>query len=284
MKESTYIIKTSVGLIAFNEPKIMGIVNLTPDSFYANSRVIEMNKVVNRVGKMIEEGADIIDLGAISSRPGAEEPSISEELDRLTGPLMAVRAAFPDILISVDTYRVEVLRSCIDLRIDLVNDISGGRHEEEFLDTVARADLPYILMHMLGKPKDMQKKPQYDEVVLDILKYMDERIQLCRSIGIKDMIIDPGFGFGKSIEDNYRLLGGLSSFKMFDVPIMVGLSRKSMISSVLETTSDNALNGTSALHMIALQNGANILRVHDVKEAMECKTLWKTYRQATCSH
>lgn len=277
MRNATNIVRTPTGIIDLSEPKIMGVVNLTPDSFFADSRVKDLDMVVNRVGKMIEEGAHIIDLGAFSSRPGSKAPSVSEELDRLTGPLMAVRAVFPDIPISIDTFRTEVIEACADLRIDLINDISGGRFDEEFLQSVADTGLPYILMHMQGTPGDMQHKPQYEDVTLDIMKWMDLRLAECDRLGIKDILIDPGFGFGKSLSDNYTLLARLPSFAIFDRPILVGISRKSMIYKTLNLTPEDSLNGTTALHMLALHNGASILRVHDVAEAKQCIDLWRIY-------
>ncbi len=275
MSERHKVIKGISGLMSLEHPKIMGIINITPDSFYSGSRKMQIGQVVRQVDKMVSEGVDIIDLGGMSSRPGAEEPSVSEELDRIIGPLMAVRAAYPDLWISIDTYRTEVLQACIDLRIDMVNDISAGQKDEQFLKLVASTGLPYVLMHMQGNPLIMQDHPSYDDVVLDILKFLDQRYSYCRSLGIEQVIIDPGFGFGKQQSDNYRLLKNLSSFKILDSPILVGLSRKSMIYKPLNIAVDEALNGTSALHMIALNKGAKILRVHDVKEAKECIDLWQ---------
>ncbi len=255
----------------------MGIINLTPDSFYAKSRSLDIGRIVARAGKMIEEGADIIDLGAVSTQPGSQAPSISEEIDRMIGPLMAIRTSFPEVLLSVDTYRAEVLRHCLDARINLVNDISGGTMDDDFLDVVASSGLPYILMHMQGSPLTMQDHPQYDELVLDLLKFFDRKIHFLRQKGIDEIVIDPGFGFGKTVADNYELLRHLGSFKILDKPILIGLSRKSMIRKVLKCNADQALNGTTALHMMAIQNGANILRVHDVSEARQCVTLWEAY-------
>ena len=262
-------------------PRVMGIINLTPDSFYRASRTLDIGNVVDRVGAMIEDGADMIDLGAASTRPGSISPSVTEEIDRITGPLMAIRAAFPDLFISIDTFRSEVLKSCLDARINLVNDISAGSLDAKFLETVAESRLPYVLMHMQGNPRSMQENPEYEDVVLDIVKRLDRQIHLCQEIGIAELIVDPGFGFGKSVSDNYRLLANLSSLKIFDFPILVGLSRKSMIYKPLDSKPENALNGTTALHMIALQNGASILRVHDVKPAKECIKLWTLLKEET---
>ena len=275
MGNKSIVLQGNSGLMNLSSPKVMGIINLTPDSFYSESRAMQINQVLSQVDDMINEGADIIDFGAVSTRPGASEPSVAEELDRLIGPLMAVRAAHPNLWISVDTYRSKVLHECLGLKIDVVNDISAGRMDNEFLNMVAQSGLPYVLMHMQGRPQTMQSNPKYEDVVLEILKSLDEKSHHCRSVGISQIIIDPGFGFGKTIADNYKLLKNLSSFKMLDMPILVGLSRKSMIYKALETSADKALNGTTALHMEALNNGASILRVHDVKEAKECISLWQ---------
>lgn len=252
---------------------VMGIVNITPDSFFKGSRAQTVEGCLSKVEKMISDGVDIIDLGGMSSRPGAEELSVEEECLRLIEPLEAIRSSYPDLLISIDTYRTGVLEACLPYNINMINDISGGRLDEGFLPLVAKSKLTYVLMHMQGAPRVMQIKPTYDDVVLDILKYTDERIHFCNTLGIHDIIVDPGFGFGKTLEDNYKLLNGLGAFKIFDMPIMVGLSRKSMIYKALDTDATDALHGTTALHMIALQHGAKILRVHDVKEAVHCVKL-----------
>ena len=258
-----------------SSPKVMGIINLTPDSFYSGSRSMQIDHVMAQVDQMIHEGVDIVDFGGMSTRPGASEPTVSEELDRLISPIMAVRAAHPKLWISIDTYRSEVLKECLDLKIDIINDISAGKMDEGFLDLVAESRLPYILMHMQGQPKNMQFNPTYEDVVLDVLKSLDEGYHRCLKLGISQVIIDPGFGFGKSQKDNFRLLKNLGSFKILDLPVLVGISRKSMIHKSLNISADQALNGTSALHMEALNNGASILRVHDVKEAKECIKLWQ---------
>lgn len=280
MQTSNLTIKGSKGLMTLDMPLVMGIVNVTPDSFYPDSRSENIEQTLEKVEQMVEDGVDIVDIGGMSSRPGAEELSIDEEINRLVGPLAAVRKRFPSLWISVDTYRTEVLSACLDHDIDIINDISGGRLDENFLDKVAESQITYVLMHMQGAPRVMQYNPTYEDVVLDILKYVDERLHLCKSKGITDVIIDPGFGFGKTLSDNYALLKGLGSFQMFDRPVLVGLSRKSMIYKPLQTSSTSALNGTTALHMAALDRGANILRVHDVKEARECITLWTLLKNA----
>jgi len=239
-------------------PLVMGIVNITPDSFYPDSRTQTIDQTLEKVSKMIEQGVDIVDIGGMSSRPGAEELSVDEEIARLLGPLEAIRKEHPSLWISVDTYRTDVLEACLDHNIDIINDISGGRLDESFLGKVAESGITYVLMHMQGAPRVMQYNPTYEDVVLDIMKYTDERLHFCKSI--------------------YRLLKGLPSFQVFEKPVLVGLSRKSMIYKPLEIDSSEALNGTTALHMSALERGVSILRVHDVKEAKECITLWQNLK------
>ena len=280
MIERMISIKGPGKILDLTHPVIMGIVNLTPDSFYAKSRAMDMGLVVEKVGKMIEEGAKIIDLGAVSTRPGSVPPTVAEEMNRLTAPLMAIRAAFPEILISVDTFRADILKSCLDIGINVINDISGGEMDEHFLEVVAESKLPYVIMHMQGLPINMQDDPKYDDIILHQLKYFDQKIHECKKLGIHEVIIDPGFGFGKTVAHNYQILKSLESYKIFNRPILVGISRKSMINAILNTTPSQALNGTTALHMLAIQNGANILRVHDVKEAMECIRLFGEYSKA----
>lgn len=261
------------------EPLVMAVLNITPDSFYSGSREMQLSKIIDIVGQMLADGADIIDVGGMSSRPGSAAPSISEEIDRITGPLMALRAAYPEALLSIDTYRSPVLKICIDAKIDIVNDISAGRMDDEFLDLVATQDLPYVLMHMQGAPRSMQADPHYDNVVLDVMKFFDQKIEVLREKGVHKIILDPGFGFGKTIAHNYELLNRLESFQIFDLPILVGLSRKSMIYKPLGIGPDVALNGTTALNMMALERGAEVIRVHDVREAKECIRLWQLLHQ-----
>jgi dihydropteroate synthase len=258
----------------------MGVINLTPDSFHAASRSEKIDRTLAKVAQMIDEGADIIDFGAASSRPGAVAPSLDEEIERLVPSVMAVRANFPDIRISIDTYRSSVLESCLSIGVDMVNDISAGTLDDDFLPMVGRSGLPYVLMHMRGTPKVMQQDVKYNDLVWEIASFLSERIAVCQSFGIEDIIIDLGFGFGKTIDDNYQLIRELSSFGFLGRPILAGLSRKSMIYKVLGVDADHALNGTSALHMLALINGAKLLRVHDVKEARECIMLYHRYISA----
>lgn len=273
----TITLKGPSSILDISIPRIMGIVNVTPDSFYKKSRYNSISEIVDKVGEMIIDGAEIIDVGAVSTRPGSEAPTVNEEIKRIYEPLKAIRSAFPDLLISVDTFRTEVLIVAMDAEINLVNDISGGRIDENFLGEIAKAGLPYIMMHMQGKPDSMQENPEYKDVILTLLKYFDKQIAFAKSFGIKEMIVDPGFGFGKSIKDNYEILKHLNSFRIFDLPILVGLSRKSMVCEPLDIGPEGALNGTTALHMIALLNGARILRVHDVKQANQCIKLFNLY-------
>ena len=261
------------------EPLVMAVLNITPDSFFGGSREMQLSKIIDVVGQMLEDGADIIDVGGMSSRPGSTAPSISEEIDRISSPLLALRAAYPEAVLSIDTYRSPVLKLCIDAKIDIVNDISAGTMDEEFLDLVAAYDLPYVLMHMQGAPRSMQADPYYDDVVLDVMKFLDQKIAVLHEKGIHKIIIDPGFGFGKTVAHNYQLLNHLASLQIFDLPVLAGMSRKSMIYKPLGVQPEDALNGTTALNMMALDRGAEVIRVHDVKEAKECIRLWQLLHQ-----
>ena len=256
-------------LLDLSSPIVMGILNVTPDSFYDGGKYGDMSAILKRAEKMIAEGATIIDIGGMSSRPGAKEVPVNVELSRSIPAVKAVRAQFPDTFISIDTVWAEVARQAVDVGADMVNDISSASMDEALIPTVGELGVPYILMHMQGKPQTMQNNPQYDNVITDILDFFIHKTNELRENGIQDIIIDPGFGFGKTVEHNYTILRNMSDFQILDLPILVGLSRKSMIYKVLETTPDKALNGTTALHVVALQNGAKILRVHDVREAVE---------------
>lgn len=262
-------------LLDFREPRIMAVINVTPDSFYANSRIQNVEAFVQRVNQCLNEGADIIDIGAFSSRPGAELISSEEEYSRLKPFIDELNISFPDILISIDTYRSEVIAQLVNTRSFIVNDITGFDQDPGILKIVAENKLPYVLMHMKGLPKDMQDNPSYVNPTEEILNYFAEKLQILRHNGVEQIILDPGFGFGKRLDDNYQLLSQLTAFQIFEKPVLAGLSRKSMIYKLLDSDAANALNGTTALHMVALQNGARILRVHDVKEAKECIKLWK---------
>ncbi|PCH93293.1 MAG: dihydropteroate synthase [Bacteroidetes bacterium] len=257
-------------------PVVMGIVNLSPDSFYVpklagfqKKEGEDVKAILHYVGLTIEEGATIIDIGAYSSRPGAKEISTKEELKRLLPVLAAIRVAYPDIVISVDTFRSEVALEAGAHGADVVNDISGGEMDTKMFDVIANSKMAYILMHMKGTPQNMQDMPEYLDVYEEVFEYFSERLKRLEQLGVENIIIDPGFGFGKSLEHNYILLNKLAEFRQLGHPILAGLSRKSMINKVLGTSPENALNGTSVLNAIALLNGAKILRVHDVKEASE---------------
>ncbi len=250
--------------------------NLTPDSFYAGSR-LKLNKeeVLGRAQQMITDGADILDIGGYSSRPGAANISIEEEIQRIEDPIHWISEEFPEIIISADTFRSEVARRGIEAGAHMVNDISGGSLDPNMYKTISELSVPYIIMHMQGTPQNMQGKTDYENILREILNYFSEKLHIIREFGIKDVIIDPGFGFAKTLEQNYFLLKNLELFDMINLPILVGLSRKSMIYKLLEVEPSEALNGTTALNMVALMKGANILRVHDVKEANETRKLFK---------
>lgn len=260
-------------LIDLSSPKVMAILNVTPDSFYQNSRIKSVDEALKSAENFVNEGATFIDVGAYSSRPGATDISVDEELSRSIPIIEAIAKKFPDTLISIDTFRAKVAYECITAGAHLINDISGGTLDDTMFDTVAKLDVPYIMMHMKGTPQTMQIEPKYEDVTLEVITYFTEKIAALKNLGVKDLIIDPGFGFAKTIEHNYELLQKLASLNMFDLPILVGFSRKSMITKVLGIKNEDALNGTSILNTIALQKEATILRVHDVKAAVECITL-----------
>lgn len=257
-------------LIDLSVPKVMGILNITPDSFYDGGLYKDQTKILNQVEKMLNEGATFIDIGAYSSRPNADHVSEEEELKRIIPILDLVISKFPDAIISIDTFRSYIAKQCIDAGASIINDISAGKLDANMLQMIADLHVPYIMMHMRGTPKTMQQQTVYENLVKEILFYFSERINAARNIGIVDIIIDPGFGFAKTLEQNYELLNQLELFKMIEKPLLVGVSRKSMIYKKLETSAKEALNGTSVLNTVALQKGASILRVHDVREAMEC--------------
>ena len=260
-------------LLDLQQPHVMGILNITPDSFYDGGRNRTMEDYLEHTGRMVEEGADFIDVGAYSSRPGALDISEEEEMNRLIPVIKSLVQEFPEILISVDTFRSKVARAAVEAGAAMVNDISGGNLDQKMMATVAELQVPYILMHMRGTPKNMKDLNQYQNLVQDILFYFSEKLSEARKYGINDVVIDPGFGFSKNIEQNFELLSHLDLFKNLDLPILIGISRKSLIYKTLGTSPDEALNGTTTLNTIALQKGANILRVHDVKEAVECLKL-----------
>ncbi len=261
-------------LIDLSSPKIMGILNITPDSFYDGGLYNSEKEILHQVEKMLNEGAAFIDVGAYSSRPNAELINAElinedEELKRIIPVVELILKQFPDVLLSIDTFRSNVAKHCIEAGACMINDISAGQLDHNMMITVANLNVPYVMMHMKGTPQTMQQYTNYNDLLKDILFYFSERIVEARKLGIVDLIIDPGFGFAKTLEQNYKLLNKLELFKMTELPILVGLSRKSMIYKTLDSSAKESLNGTTTLHTIALQKGANILRVHDVKEAME---------------
>ena len=257
-------------IMDLSTPRIMGIINATPDSFYSGSRLPGPEEAVKIAGSMIEQGADILDVGAVSSRPGAEEVTPETEMERLSPVLEALRKQWPEFPISVDTWRAEVAHSVRQqFGVQLINDISAGELDPDMFSTMAKLGIPYIMMHMKGSPDHMQDAPDYENVVDELLQYFSRKVQKLRKLGLNDIIIDPGFGFGKTLEQNYELLGELEAFRMFELPLLVGISRKSMIYKLLDSDADQALNGTTAAHMAALTKGANLLRVHDVEAAAE---------------
>ena len=265
-------------LIDLSQPKIMGILNLTPDSFYDGGKFNDEDQALMQTEKMICEGANFIDLGACSTQPGSEEISEDEEKKRLFTILEKLIESFPKQFFSIDTYRSAVAEGCLNRGAVMINDISGGQFDDKMMGIVGKNNVPYVLMHLLGTPKDMQENPNYDNVVQEVLYYFSEKIQQAYRNGINDVIIDPGFGFGKTLEHNYELMNHLDLFQSLELPLLVGISRKSMIYKKLGVTADKALNGTTVLNTIALSKGANILRVHDVKQAKECIELLQALR------
>ncbi|WP_308763246.1 dihydropteroate synthase [uncultured Bacteroides sp.] len=257
-------------LLDLSQPKVMGILNLTPDSFYADSRKQTEKDIICRVHQILEEGGTFIDMGAYSSRPDAEDVSPEEEMRRLRQGLEIVQRECPEALVSVDTFRADVAKMCVEeYGVALVNDISAGDLDAHMFPTIAQLKVPYILMHMQGNPQTMQLNPHYDNPVKEVIRYFAEKIEKLRTLGVKDLILDPGFGFGKTLKHNYEILDKLEEFQLFQLPVLVGVSRKSMIYKLLNETPEEALNGTTAVHAIALMKGAKILRVHDVKAAVE---------------
>lgn len=257
-------------LLDLNKPKIMGILNVTPDSFFDGGLYNTEKKVDDQVKKMIEDGMDILDVGGYSSRPGAREISINEEIDRVIPVIKFLKKNYPKLVLSVDTFRSEVAKNCLDLGADIINDISAGCIDEKILDVVAVYNCPYIMMHMKGTPQTMQINPEYEKLIKELLIFFAKRILLAREKGIIDIIIDPGFGFGKTLDHNYTIMKKIENFKLLDLPILVGISRKSFITKQLNVDKKNSLNGTTALNMYFLEKNVNIIRVHDVKEAKEC--------------
>ena len=257
-------------LLDLSIPRIMGIVNLTPDSFYVQSRKTQ-HSVLETARQMLAEGADILDLGAYSSRPGADDVSPAEEWARLEPALDALRTEFPEAILSVDSFRADIIRRAREqYHIDMANDIAAGQFDPDMFDTVVGLQIPYVMMHMQGQPRTMQQQPSYRDLMREIVAFFSERVAILKAKGLHDLVLDPGFGFGKTLEHNYQLLANLEEFQIFEQPLLVGLSRKSMIYRLLGNTPEQALNGTTVLHTLALQKGAHMLRVHDVAAAREC--------------
>lgn len=267
-------------LLELREPQIMGILNVTPDSFYSDSRTPDEAHITDRVRQMMDEGADMIDVGGYSSRSGADDVTPEEEMDRLRRGLRIVRKLYPEVPVSVDTFRADVARMCIEEEgADIINDISGGMMDRQMFRTVARLGVPYILMHMQGTPDTMQVAPHYDNLRREVMLYFAERIDRLCQMGAKDIIVDPGFGFGKTLEHNYELMNHLEDFAVFNLPLLVGISRKSMIYKLIGGTPQTSLNGTTVLNTISLVKGAHILRVHDVKAAAEAKQIYMAMKR-----
>jgi dihydropteroate synthase len=267
-------------LVSISTPSVMGVINLTRDSFYAGSRLQNDDAIIKKCNEMIRDGVMFIDLGAQSTRPGSNRISAKAEIEILLPAINSILKSYPGALISIDTYHSEVARKTIAEGAVMINDISGGEMDKEMIPAVASLNVPYVCMHIRGEPHNMQQLAGKGDIVNEVMEFFIKKKAECIAAGIKDLILDPGFGFGKNIHENFVLLHSLSLFKMTECPLMVGLSRKSTIYKTLNTTSENALNGTSVLNTIALSNGANILRVHDVKEAQETITLWQSYIQA----
>lgn len=268
-----YTIRAKGQIIDLSTPKIMGILNVTPDSFFDGGRHNGLAAAASHACRLWEQGADIIDIGAYSSRPGAADISTQEELDRILPVVRALTAEIPDVVLSIDTFRAEVARETVAAGAHIINDISGGSLDAEMFRTVAELDVPYVLMHTRGTPQDMQQHTDYRNIVEDVALYFGERISQLRALGLKDIILDPGFGFAKSVAQNYELMEGMETLQAYGIPILGAISRKSMIYKKLDITPDEALNGTTALHAVLLMKGVHMLRVHDVKEAKEVVAL-----------
>lgn len=271
------LIKINNELIYVNNKRIMGIINLTPDSFYDGNKYNTIDDIIAQVSKMLDDGADFIDVGGYSSRPGAKSISTEEELKRILEPIRIIRRTFPKSIISIDTFRTEVAQKAIEAGANMINDITAGEGDKGMFKLVAELDVPIIIMHMQGTPQTMQDNPRYEDPVKEISLFFAQKIDELKTLGVKDIIIDPGFGFGKTLENNYEILNKLSFLKFLELPIMIGASRKSMICKALDVSPSLALNGTTVLNTLSLLNGANILRVHDVKEAAEVIKLLTLY-------
>jgi dihydropteroate synthase len=277
----TYSLNLHGKLVTIDRPWVMGIINITPDSFYSGSRVMDEQSLVGQVKQMLADGADVLDVGACSTRPGSQSVDAQGEMDRLQWALAIIRREAPDTILSVDTYRAAVARRCVEeWGVDIINDISGGTIDEAMFATVADLRVPYVLMHMRGTPETMSQLTDYDNVTADVLEWMARRIDELRQMGVADVIADPGFGFAKTLEQNYQLLARLEAFHALNAPLLVGVSRKRMIYTPLDCIADEALNGTTVINTMALLQGAHILRVHDVKAAVEAVKLTTLTRQS----
>lgn len=277
---SSKYINVNGSLLDLSVPCVMGILNITPDSFYAGSRMQTEAEITARAQQILDEGAGIIDIGAYSARPNAENVSPHEEMERLRMGLEILRKTHPGAVISVDTFRADVARMCVEeYGVAIINDIAAGEMDTDMFRTVAELNVPYIMMHMQGTPQNMQKHPHYDNVLKEVFLYFAQKVQQLRDLGMKDIILDPGFGFGKTVEHNYELLAHLEEFRVFELPLLVGVSRKSMIYRLLGGTPQDALNGTTVLDTICLLKGADILRVHDVREAVETVKIVEVMRR-----
>ncbi len=285
MQDDTFFRKTRTlnvrgKILEIDTPMVMGILNITPDSFYDGGRFDNERSWINQTAVMLKQGATIIDVGTVSTRPGADLLSEKEEIGRLIPVLDSLTENFPEIILSVDTFRSGVAEEAVRHGAGIINDISAGDLDPGMFKTIAKLQLPYIMMHMKGTPESMQQAPQYQNVVKEIIRIFAEKIKKLRLLGANDIIIDPGFGFGKSLDHNFELLAGLKEFQCFELPVMVGISRKSIVNKVLKTKPENALNGTTVLNTVALMQGVNILRVHDVKEAVEAVKLYSVFKKA----
>ena len=281
MKTSTpKYINVKGELIDLSTPQVMGILNLTPDSFFEGSRVQTEAQIIERVQQILDEGGTMVDVGAYSSRPDGVDISAKEEMSRLAAGLKVINQHFPNVIISVDTFRADVAARCVEeFGVGIINDISGGELDSKMFETVSRLQVPYIMMHMKGTPQTMQQHTDYECFIKEVFLYFAQKIAQLRQLGVNDVILDPGFGFAKTLEHNYELMAQLQEFKLFDMPLLIGISRKSMIYKLLGSTPAEALNGTTALNTVALMKGANILRVHDVKQAVETVKITETIKK-----
>ena len=283
-KDTFFQTKTTLNIggkiLDLSKPKVMAILNITPDSFFSGSRFSDEDEILKQVSEFLKEGASIIDIGAYSSRPGAEDVAEDEELNRLIPVIKLLKTEFPDIVLSIDTFRGKVAEEAVKVGAHIINDISGGELDKSMFEVIGRLGVPYILMHMRGNPKTMSTLTDYNDLLMDVVSYFSEKINRLKALGVKDIILDPGFGFAKTAQQNYRLLKDMYNLKIFGLPVLAGLSRKTMIWKSLHVKPEEALNGTTVLNTLALQNGAVILRVHDVLEAKQCIDLIEIYNKS----